>query len=90
MAEFVAEREIESSRQIGGRHNALGIMSTCIKAIVVLFPLPTAFLPHTPIEMKLAGVYATLVTLGLFLALAEIASGIRRLAEAADRQRRPL
>jgi hypothetical protein len=37
--------------------------------------------------MKLAGVYVTLVALGLFLALAEVAGTVRRFVEVVDRQR---
>jgi len=70
------------SRQIGGRREPLRVVSFCIKALVVLFPVSAAFLTGAPPELKWAGVYVTLVTLGLFLALAEIAGSVRRLAEA--------
>ncbi len=88
MAEPVVAGEVGSSRQVGGRRTVLRAVSFLVKAAVVLFPVPAAFLTGAPPEMKLAGVYCTLVALGLFLALAEIAGGVRSLAEAADRQRR--
>jgi cell division protein FtsX len=53
---------------------------------VVLFPLPAALLTGAPPEMKLAAVYVVLVSLALFLALAEVGQSVRRLAEAVDRQ----
>ncbi len=87
MVESAIGCEIARSRQTGGRREPLRIVSFCVKAMVVLFPLPTAFLTGAPPEMKLAGVYCTLVTLGLFLALAEVAGGVRRLAETVDRPR---
>jgi len=90
MAEPVPAREAGSSRQIGGRRNPLRVVSFCIKAVVVLFPLPAAFLTGAPVEVKLAGAYATLVTLGLFLALSEVAGGLRRLADAVNRRHEPL
>ncbi len=86
MAEPVLTREVGGSRQIGGRRSVFPVVSFLVKVAVVLFPLPTAFLTGAPPEMKLAGVYCTLVTLGLFLALAEIGGSVRRLAKAADRQ----
>jgi hypothetical protein len=88
MAEGVLACEIGSSRQVGGCRSVLRVVSFCVKAAVVLFPVPAAFLTGAPPEMKLAGVYCTLVTLGLFLALAEIAGGVRRLADTVDGQRR--
>ncbi len=87
MAESVLAGEVGSSRQVGTRCSPLRVISFCVKAAVVLFPVPTAFLTGAPPEMKLAGVYGTLVALGLFLALAEVAGGVRRLADAVDRQR---
>ncbi len=87
MAESVLACEIGRSRQLGGCREPLRIVSFCIKALVVLFPVPAAFLTGAPPEMKLAGVYVTLVTLGLFLALAEVGSSVRRLAEAVERER---
>jgi hypothetical protein len=62
----------------------------CIKAMVVLFPLPAALFTGAPAEMKWAAVYVSFVTLALFLALSEIAGGVCRLAEVVDRQRGPL
>ncbi len=88
MTESVLDREAAGSRRTGGLGELLRIVSFCIKATVVLFPVPTAFLTGAPPEMTLAAVYCTLVTLGLFLALGEIAGNIRRLAEAVDRQGR--
>ena len=88
MAETALAREVGSSREVGGRGSVLRVVSFLVKAAVVLFPLPAAFLTGAPAEMKLAGVYCTLVTLGLFLALAEIAGGLRHLAETVDGQRR--
>ncbi len=85
MAEAVLSREVGSSRQVGKRHCLFRTVAFLVKAAVVLFPVPTAFLTGAPPEMKLAGVYCALVTLGLFLALAEIASGVRRLADTAER-----
>jgi hypothetical protein len=87
MVESAVGREIAGSRPAGGCREPLRIVSFCIKALVVLFPVPAAFLSGAPLEMKLAGVYATLVTLGLFLALAEVAGSVRRLAEVVDRPR---
>ena len=87
MIESAVGCETARSRQIGGRLEPRRIVSFCIKALVVLFPVPAAFLTGAPLEVKLAGVYVTLATLGLFLALAEVASSVRRLAEAVDRQR---
>ncbi len=87
MAEVAPASEVGHSRQVGKGRNPLQVVSFCIKALVVLFPIPAAFLTGAPPEMKLAGVYAMLVTLGLFLALAEVGGGVRRLAEAVDRQR---
>jgi hypothetical protein len=72
---------------MGGRREPLRIVSFCIKALVVVFPVPAAILSGAPLEMKLAGAYVTLVTLGLFLALAEVGGSVRRLAEVVDRQR---
>ncbi len=86
MVESAVEREVTGSRQIRGCREPLRIVSFCIKALVVLFPVPTAFLTGAPPEMKLAGIYVTLVTLGLFLALAEVAGSVRRLAEAMDQR----
>jgi uncharacterized membrane protein len=88
MVESAVGREAARFRRIGGRREPLRVVSFCIKVLVVLFPLPTAFLTDAPPEMKLAGVYVTLVTLGLFLALADVAGSVRRLAEAMDQQRR--
>ncbi len=85
MAEAVLKREVGSSRQAGKPHYLFRTVAFLVKAAVVLFPVPTAFLTGAPPEMKLAGVYCTLVTLGLFLALAEIAGGVRRLADAVER-----
>jgi hypothetical protein len=88
MAESAVERGTGNSGRIGGRRNSLGIVSTCVKAIVVLFPVPVALVTGAPPEMKWAAVYVSLVTLALFLALSEVAGGVRGLAEAVDRQRR--
>jgi len=88
MVESALERETGNSRQIGQRCNPLRVVSFCVKALVVLFPVPAAFLTGAPPEMKLAGVYVAFLTLALFLALAEVAGSVRRLAEAADRQNR--
>jgi hypothetical protein len=88
MAESALGSGIENNRQIDKRRNALAVVSLCVKAIVVLFPLPTAFFSGAPTEMKFLAVYATVVTLALFLALSEIAGGLHRLTEAVDRQRR--
>ena len=82
MVESALGCEMARSRQIGGRREPLRVVSFCIKALVVLFPVSAAFLTGAPPELKWAGVYVTLVTLGLFLALAEIAGSVRRLAEA--------
>jgi hypothetical protein len=87
MVESAAGREVARSRQTGGRREPLRIVSFCVKALVVLFPVPAAFLSGAPLELKLAGAYVTLVTLGLFLALAEVDGSVRRVAEAAHRQR---
>ena len=87
MAESAVGCEMGRPRQAGGRRKPLRIVSFCIKAVVVLFPVPAAIFTGAPPEMKLAGIYVTLVTLGLFLALAEVTGSVRRLAEAADGQR---
>ncbi len=90
MAEPIPAGEVGRSRQVGKRGGVLRVVSFIVKAAVVLFPVPAAFATGAPPEMKFAGVYCTLVTLGLFLALAEIAGGFRCLADAVDRQRRAL
>ncbi len=88
MAEAVLAREVGSSRQVGKCRYPFRIVAFCVKAAVVLFPIPTAILTGAPPEMMAAAVYGTLVTLGLFLALAEVAGGLRRLADTVERQRR--
>ncbi|MCU0918113.1 MAG: hypothetical protein MUC88_26655, partial [Planctomycetes bacterium] len=87
MVESGLGSEIEGARRSDRCGRTLGTLSATVKAVVVLFPLPAAFVSRAPEEMKLAAVYVTLLTLAVFLALAEIAGGLRRLAAAADRQR---
>ncbi len=62
-------------------------MAFLVKAAVVLLPVPTAYFTGAPPEIMGAAIYCTFVTLGLFLALAEIAGSVRRLADAVDWQR---
>jgi hypothetical protein len=88
MAESAVERGTGNARPVREPPRALKVASTCIKAIVVLFPLPAALFTGAPPEMKWAAVYVSLVTLALFQALSEVAGGVRGLAEAVDRQRR--
>ncbi len=87
MVASAVECEVARSRQTGGRREPLRIVSFCIKALVVLFPVPAAFLTGAPPEIKLTGVYVTFLTPALFLALAEVGGSVRRLAEVVDRQR---
>jgi uncharacterized membrane protein len=75
--------------QNGSRRKTLRIVSFCLKAALVLFPVPTALLTKAPPEIILAAVYATLFTAAGLLALWEIAAGLNDLGEALADQHRP-
>ncbi len=89
MADARAQHSIEGSPQNGWRQKTLGVTSPCLKAALILFPVPTALLTEAPPEIILAAVYATLFTAAGLLALHEIAAGLDRLAEALAGPRHP-
>lgn len=67
----------------------LRIVSFCLKAALILFPVPAALLTKAPPEIIFAATYATLFTAAGFLALWEIADGLNRLRETLADQHRP-
>jgi hypothetical protein len=72
---------INQPPQSNSRQKTLRIISFCLKAALILFPVPAALLTKAPPEMIFAAVYVTLFTAAGFLALWEIADGLSRLSE---------
>ncbi len=90
MADARPQHNIERPPQDGWPRKSLRGVSLCLKAALILFPLPTALLTQAPPEIILAAVYATLFTAAGLLALWEIADSVNRLRDALGDQHRPL
>ncbi len=88
MVEPGGEERIGDSCGAQDSFSARKAVAIVIKGIVVLFPLAAAFVTGAPPEFKVAGVYCSLVALGLFVALGEIAAGVRRVGEILEQQHR--
>lgn len=89
MADARPPANAERPPQSDSRQKALKILSPCLKAALILFPIPTALLTEAPLEIVLAAVYATLFTAAGLLALWEIADNVNHLRDAMATQNRP-
>jgi uncharacterized membrane protein len=88
MVESGAGYGIENERQANTRRTVMKALSVGVKGIVVVLPLPLAFFSIAPPEVKMTALYVTFFTLAFFVALAEIAAGLHRVAETLERQHR--
>jgi len=89
MADARAQHSIERPPQNGWHRKTLRVVSLCLKAAMILSPVPTALLTGAPPEVVLTAVYATLFTAAGLLALWEIADSVNHLRDAMAAQNRP-